>query len=408
MKKGHTPSVVYSREHIPATLAFVLTCLLLLPKSHAKESILVGLDADMSSVAAEGGNAIYRGAKIAVDEINAAGGVLNKPIELMVKDHRGNPARGARNLQAFKQESQLVAVLGGVHTPVILNELNVIHDNQMLFLVPWAAGTPIIDNGFEPNFVFRSSVRDSEAATVLLGDAQARGFKRIALVLERTGWGRSNQVSMSQVAEQLGIEIVDIEWINWRQTSFSDQMKQIAESGAEAVVLVSNAPEGAVALGALLDNEFTQSLPVISHWGIGGGKFVEQIGLDRLKYLDLSVLQTFHFSLTNIDRDKSKRVLDAYKKQFDPQATEASVAGQVGLAHAYDLVHMLALAMASANSTEPSSIRQALINLTDYQGLVKYYQSPFAEHQDALWAPDYILTRYDDNGFLVPRNTTDE
>ena len=400
--------MIKPKTFLRLTVTTVLLWLITFAESFANDAIVIGIDADMSSVAAEGGNAIYRGAKIAVDEINAAGGVFNRPLELVVKDHRGNPARGIRNLQAFKQIPNLSAVLGGVHTPVVLNELAFIHTNQLLFLVPWAAGTPIIENGFAPNFVFRSSVRDSEAASVLLGAIHQRGLKRVALILERTGWGRSNQASMGKVAETLGIEVAHIAWINWRQTSFSDEIKQIAASGAQAVVLVSNAPEGAVALGALLDNNETAVLPVVSHWGIAGGSFVKLIGLQRLNSLDLSVLQTFHFSLPTIDQSKASRVLAAYQEQFDADATQSSIAGQVGLAHAYDLLHMLAIAMRQAGSIESDKVRQALTELKDYAGLVKHYTSPFAESQDALWAEDYILTRYDENGFLVPRTTADE
>ena len=97
------------------------------PKTFASQPLIIGIDADMSSVAAEGGNAIYRGAKIAVDEINADGGLLGRPVELVVKDHRGNPARGIRNLKEFSDLDGLLAVLGGVHTPVVLSELDLIH-----------------------------------------------------------------------------------------------------------------------------------------------------------------------------------------------------------------------------------------------------------------------------------------
>jgi len=99
--------------------------------------IYLGLDADLSAVAKEGGIAIKRGALIAIEEINANGGVLGRPLSLIVKDHRGNPARGIANIKAFSQQEGLVAVLGGVHTPVAMKELPVIHENQMIYLDPW-------------------------------------------------------------------------------------------------------------------------------------------------------------------------------------------------------------------------------------------------------------------------------
>ncbi|WP_100642936.1 ABC transporter substrate-binding protein [Alteromonas facilis] len=372
----------------------------------AKESIIIGIDADMSSVAADGGNAIYRGAKIAIDEINTAGGILGRPLELVVKDHRGNPARGLQNLKAFNQEPNLAAVVGGVHTPVVLNELEYINQNQILFLVPWAAGTPIVENGFDPNFVFRVSVRDSEAASVLLREAKQRGLTRVALVLERTGWGRSNLQSLSQAAPKFDIEVVDVAWINWRQTTFIDEIQQIVASGAEGVVLVANAPEGAVVLRDSLENEMLSKVPFISHWGIAAGNFVDELGLQKLRLLDLHVLQTFHFALPEVDQAIAQRVLSAYSSQFDSAVTKYTMTSQVGVAHAYDLVHMLAKAIQQAQSIEPNAVRQALKELKSHKGLLKTYSTPFVDSNDALWAEDYIMARYNDDGFLVPKQST--
>ena len=135
-----------------------------------ENSIVIGIDADMSSGAAQAGEAIRRGVALALDEINAEGGLLGRPVECVVRDHRGNPSRGVDNITEFAQMRDVLAVVGGIHTPVALQELDVIHREQMLYLDPWAAGTPVVDNGRNPNFVFRVSVRD-EYAGVSAGNA---------------------------------------------------------------------------------------------------------------------------------------------------------------------------------------------------------------------------------------------
>lgn len=369
---------------------------------HAQEPLVIGLDADMSSVAAEGGIAIQQGASLAIDEINSAGGVLGRPLVLEVTDHRGNPARGQRNITALSANDNLVAILGGVHTPVVLQELERIHENKLLFLVPWAAGTAIIDNGYDPNFVFRVSVRDAEAANVILGEIARRNIESVALVLERTGWGRSNEQSMTAVAKQLGISISTIAWINWRQSSFDDEALQIASSGAQAIVLVTNAPEGAVVMDAVLSNPQLKRLPVVSHWGIAAGNFVERLGVERLNNADISVLQTFHFAHSRFEQ-RASSLFSAYQQMFGSNLQQHEIKSQVGLAHAYDLVHLLALAIEQAKSTDMTVIREALKNLEAYDGAIKDYRYPFQQSQDALWSQDYILTTYDADGNLIPR-----
>ncbi|WP_255439136.1 ABC transporter substrate-binding protein [Aestuariibacter sp. GS-14] len=366
----------------------------------ASQPIVIGLDADMSSVAVEGGQAIKRGALLAIDEINARGGILNRQVVLEISDHRGNPARGIKNIEAYAKNPNLLAVLGGVHTPVALAELPYIHKHQLIYLGPWAAGTSIIDNDYSPNFVFRISVRDAEAAKVMLRHAAARGISRIALALERTGWGRSNLASLQQHSEAYGISIVSVQWINWRQQDFQQEMRAIAQSDAQALFMVVNAPEGVVIANTMVQLE--KPLPMISHWGIAGGDFAARIGLSTLNQLDFAVLQTFSFE-RNPQDEINQRVFNAYRNRFDTNAQRDSILGVVGLAHAYDLIHIIAKAAEQAGTLDANAVKAAMENLSEHQGLIKQYIPPFTPtRHDALFADDYFMSRFNALGHLEP------
>lgn len=381
------------------TLIFLLT---LSSISLSGTPIYIGLDADMSAVAKEGGLAIKRGALIAIDEINNNGGVLGRPLQLIEKDHRGNPARGVANIKSFGKTKDLVAVLGGVHTPVAMKELPEIHKQKIIYLDPWAAGTPIIDNGFDPNFAFRVSVRDAEAGKVLVAQAKKRGLTRLGLLLERTGWGRSNETSIIAAANNNGINIAGIEWFNWGQADLAKQISSLVDLEVDGFVLVSNAPEGASIAKHILLNTKAASLPILSHWGIAGGGFVKKLGLKELKKLDISVLQTYSFS-NPFDLVKNQNVIKAYKRLFDPAVTAINMPAAVGVAHAYDLVHLLAKAIKKANSIDRSVVRSSLETIEAHNGLVKRYVNPFSKNRhDALFADDYIFANFDASGYLIP------
>ncbi len=370
--------------------------------SPSTSPIIIGLDADMSAVAKEGGIAIQRGAQIAISEINAKGGVLGRPLKLEVSNHRGNPARGQFNLKKAVKNPDLVAMLGGVHTPVVLQQLELIHQHKVPFLIPWAAGTPIIDNSYQPNFVFRVSVRDAEAADVLVKNAKQDGHNKIALMLEQTGWGRSNEASMRAASDKYKIQISQIEWFNWRQPSMLNELNRIKESGATAILLVANAPEGVTIAQEIASTEGLNRLAIYSHWGIAGGDFVENLGLKKLHKLNLKVLQTYSFSAPS-NVQKNQYVIEQYRKQFDENVTSDSIQGAVGVAHAYDLVHLLALAIEQAKSTERIAIQKALENLPSYRGLLKTYAPAFTPNRhDSLFSVDYFLSTYDENGHLIP------
>jgi len=385
-------------NRLPLLFLLVLTSTICI----SAQPVYIGLDADMSAVAKEGGVAIKRGALIAIDEINANGGVLGRPLSLIEKDHRGNPARGIANIKAFAKQDDLVAVLGGVHTPVAMKELPEIHKNKIIYLDPWAAGTPVIDNGFEPNYAFRVSVRDAEAGKVLIRYAKNRGLTRIGLLLERTGWGRSNEASMTAAAQDVGVVIAGVEWFNWGQKDVSTQISALVELGIDSFVLVANAPEGAVIGKQLLLNPSAAKLPIISHWGIAGGAFVEMLELKNLNKLDISVLQTYSFS-DPYDKARNEKVLGSYRRLFDPSVSASTLPAAVGVAHAYDLVHLLARAIEKAKSIDRPTVRAALEMIGEYKGLVKHYLPPFSKDvHDALLANDYIIARFDELGRIVP------
>lgn len=369
---------------------------------YAKE-LVVGLDADISSVAKAGGLAIQRGAQLAIDEINSSGGVLGHKLVLQVRDHKGNPARGISNLKKFSKLDNLVAVLGGVHTPVVLQELETIHANNLLFLVPWAAGTPITSNDYSPNYVFRASIRDKEAGPVLINHAAKEGAKSVYLILERTGWGRSNEASMTQAAKTLGVEVKGVSWINWGQTDASNAISEIEQKNPDALMLVANVPEGLVITNAMFNSTILRNKPLIAHWGIAGGDFVSRLSLEKLSKLDVSTIQTFSF-INAYDQQRAAKVLSAYQAAFDKDANKENIQGVVGLAQAYDLVHMLAQAIESANSTERPNVRDAFEALQEYQGLVKHYKQPFSAVQhDALLRDDYFIATFNEIGNLVPK-----
>lgn len=352
--------------------------------AHAAEPIVVGLNADVSSINEAVGRAIERGALLAIEEINAAGGVLGRPLELSVRDHRRNPARGVANVEAFAADERVVAILGGKHTPVILGELDTIHRLGVPYLIPWAAGTDLIDHGYRPSYTFRLSVRDAYAGQVLIEHAvHARGAHRVGLVLEQTGWGRSSESALLAALTEVGLQPVRVEWHNWGQTDFTPTIERLREAGAELIVFVGNAPEGVELVRAMERLPRDVQLPIISHWGVVGDA-LEQL-LDTFEAeIDIDVLTTFSFADPPFP-ERAAPVLARYLERFANQEAPIEVAAMPGVAHAYDLVHILALAIERAGSTDRAAVRDALEALESYQGLVRDYAPPFsAERHDAL------------------------
>lgn len=367
----------------------------------APKPIIIGLDADMSSGGAQSGEAIRRGAELAIAEINQRGGVLGRPFQLDVRDHRGNPARGKDNIEELAAVEGLVAVIGGIHTPVALAELELIHKHRILYLGAWAAGTTIVENGYEPNYVFRVSVRDELAGRYLMNAAEARGYRKPGLLLERTGWGRSNERAFKTAAQDLGLTIAGIEWFNRGGKNLDRQLRTLRAAGADVVMLVAGSPEGAVAVRSAAALAPDDRPPIISHWGVTAGNFLD-LAEDYVTQVDLVFLQTYSFLSPKVP-ERAEGFLQAYFDRFSDVRSPAEIRSPVGTAHAYDLVHLLAMAIERAGSIERPAVRDALERLPRYQGLVKDYRRPFTpERHDALTAEDFSLARYLPNGTIEP------
>jgi branched-chain amino acid transport system substrate-binding protein len=370
------------------------------------DSILIGLDAAMSGDLRQSGEAIKRGILIAIHEINRNGGVLGRKLKLVVRDHRGIPARGVDNISEFAGMKNLVAVVGGLHTPVAMAQLRSIHDHRLIYLGAWAAGTPVVDNGYRPNYVFRVSARDQFAGRFLIEKALQRGLKRPGLLLWRTGWGRSNNKAMSAAMRALDVKGAGIRWFNTGQQDVSGEIDGLIAAGADVLILVANAPEGLTVIRNMAKRPPEKRIPIISHWGITGANIVEKAP-DAFTAVDLAFLQTYSF-LAPTSQEKADFVLKAYCEHFGVCGSPTDISSPVGTAHAYDLVHLLRRAMESVGTADRDKVRAAMEGLSRHEGLVRVYDPPFTpERHDALDASDFRLCRYDARGNVIPIQGTE-
>ena len=381
----------------------LLPLLLLLATTMAvateKKPVYVGLDAELGFTGSTSAQAIRMGMLIAMEEVNQAGGVLGgRPLKLMERDNKSLPARSLANLKEMAAQPDLVAVFGGRFSPTFLESLPLVHELKLPLLNPWATADGIVDNGYAPNYVFRLSLRDSWAMPTMLRHAAKKGAKQVGLLLINTGWGRSNEkAAEAYAALHPEIKIVGTEWCNWADTKFLEKYATLKQAGAQAIVLVGNA-EASHLVRDMATLTKAERLPIVSHWGLSGTTFFEQAG-PALQEIDFALVQTYSFIAAK--RPKARQVLAAAQKMFGVKDAR-SLASPVGVAHAYDLTHILARAIDLAGSTERPAVRAALEQVRNYEGLIKRYPQPFtpARHE-ALSLEDVFMARYAPDGAIV-------
>ncbi|HRP65232.1 MAG TPA: DctP family TRAP transporter solute-binding subunit [Thauera sp.] len=150
-------------EHVIGPQLLALSEELLEHKYGRGEHIVIGLSADLSQDCSVAGTGLRRGATLAIDEINAAGGVLGQPLKLITRDHRGRPAVGANNLRHFAARANVVAMLTGVQGEVVVAERAVAAETGLPLLAVGSAGTGSTADGAQSCPMWGVTTNDDRA-----------------------------------------------------------------------------------------------------------------------------------------------------------------------------------------------------------------------------------------------------
>src|SRR5438270_13678965 len=183
-----------------------------LPAS-AQETIKIGLVTALSGQSARAGEALTRGLQVAIDELNAKGGVLNgRKFELVRRDDEATPAKGVIAARELVFKENVAVLFGGLDTPVSLAIVPIMNQEKRPFMGPWAAGTPITRNGANPNFVFRVSAVDAIVDKAMLQYAQKTfNAKNCGMILVNNPWGDSYEKGLTAAPAAQGMRPAGIE-----------------------------------------------------------------------------------------------------------------------------------------------------------------------------------------------------
>jgi branched-chain amino acid transport system substrate-binding protein len=253
----------------------------------------------------------------------------------------------------------------------------------------WAAGTPITRNGAPENYVFRVSAVDDLVDVALVDYAMKKhGAKKPGMMLINNPWGESNEKGLKAALGAKALPFAGVEKFETNDVDVVPQLTRLKEAGTDVLFLVANVAPSAQVVKSL--DRMGWNVPIVSHWGPSGGRFSELAGASAPK---VHFIQTFSFS--GNAGPKAAAVLAALKAKYPEIKSLGDVTPAVGIANAYDAMHLTAMAIALAGSTEGPKVRDGFYAIDKYQGLIKTYNKPFTPaNHDALTAEDYIFTYF--------------
>ncbi|HEX2333645.1 MAG TPA: ABC transporter substrate-binding protein [Burkholderiales bacterium] len=377
-------------RYLIAALAFALSATAV----HA-QTIKIGLVTALSGQSARAGEAITRGLSVAIDEINAKGGVLGRKLELARRDDEATPAKGVIAARELLFKEKVAVLFGGLDTPVSLAIVPIVNQEKIVFVGPWAAGTPITKNGAKENYVFRVSAVDEIVNRAMLQYAQKTfNAKNCGMILVNNPWGESNEKGLMAALSAKGIKPAGIEKFEANDVDVVPQLTRLKAAGADCLFLVGNVGPSAQVVKSL--DRMGWMPPIVSHWGPAGGRFTELAGPSAP---NVHFVQTYSFF--GKQTPVGHKVLKALMAKYPDIKGPGDVTPAVGVANAYDAMMLTAMAIQNAGSTDGPKVREGFYKIARYEGLIKTYERPFTpDNHDAVNENDYVWTQFIDNQIL--------
>ena len=339
----------------------------------AADPIKIGLSGPLTGGSSSMGVSMRDGVKLAVDEINAAGGVIGRKIELIERDDEAKNERGVQIAQELINKEKVVATVGFINTGVALAAQRFYQDAKIPVMNNVATGSAITHQfDKDPdNYIFRNSAHDSIQAPMIVEEAiSRRGFKRVAILADSTNYGQLGREDLEKALAAKSVKAVAIEKFNIKDVDMTAQLLKAKEAGAEAVLTYAIGPELAQIANGM--TKLGWKVPMIGSWTLSMANFIDNAGPGGE---GARMPQTFIQEPTT---PKRQAFIINYLKTFKPKGNR--IDSPVSAAQGYDSVYLLAAAIKQANSTEGPKIRAALEDLkAPVDGVVTTYIKPFTK-----------------------------
>ena len=214
----------------------------------AIEPIRIGVSGPFTGGSSPMGLSMRDGIRLAAQEINAAGGILGRPLRLIERDDEARPERGAQVAQDLISRDKIVAGLGIVNTGVALASQLFYQQAHVPMITSVATGS-IITRQFLPpryadNYIFRVSAPDSlQAAMIVEEVVERRHLRKLAILHDSTNYGQLGREDLERALERHGIKPVAVERFNIRDVDMTPQLARARATGAEAILTYGLGPE---------------------------------------------------------------------------------------------------------------------------------------------------------------------
>ena len=328
--------------------------------SSSSKEIKIGLLNEMTGGNATIGTAAANGAKLAIKEINANGGLLGKQIKAVVADNKSEPSEAANAMTKLLTQDKVVAVTGTFSSSNAIAAASVAEANKSPYLVAGATNPKVTVDEKTKNvkkYIYRVCFIDPFQGTVAANfAAKDLKVKKAAMLVDNSSDYSKGLAEFFEAAlVKEGGEIVANEAYLQKDTDFKATLTKIKSKGAEVLYVPGYYEE----VGKIVKQarEMGITVPIIGADGWDSPKLVEIASAAALN----NTYFTNHYSVEDTS-PKAQAFVEAYTKEYGQKPEALAVLG-------YDAVYVLADAIKRANSTDSAKIIEALAETKDFPAI---------------------------------------
>jgi branched-chain amino acid transport system substrate-binding protein len=376
-------------------MTLLATAMLASLSAVAADPIKIGLSGPFTGGSAPMGVSMRDGAKLAVADINAKGGVLGRPLQLVERDDEAKNERGVQVAQELINKEKVVATVGFANTGVALAGQRFYQEAKIPVMNSVATGSVIthqfVAPEFKDNYIFRTSANDTIQSAMIVEEAiTKRKFTKVAILADSTNYGQLGREDLEKALSTKGIKPVAVEKYNIKDVDMTAQLLKAKQGGAQVVLTYGIGPELAQIANGM--EKLNWHVPIIGSWPLSMGNFIDNAGKNGD---GARMPQTF---IQDGNTPKRKAFIEAYQKAYKVDRMPSAVSAAQG----YDSVYLLAAAIKQAGTTDGVKVREALEGLKDkVEGVVTTYDKPFSHDDHEAIEPDLVHMGEVKNGRIL-------
>lgn len=325
-------------------LAACALCLIMSGTVLAADTIKFGFHAPLTGFAASDGKSATTGAELAVDQINAAGGLLGKKVELVVYDDAAEPKQAIPIVNKLIGQDKVVVGISGSYSAPTRSAATIFQEAKIPYISAYGIHPDITRAG---DYVFRASFLgdiQGRAGAKLIGDIL--GKKKVVIITLQNDFGKSLAAGFKEAAPKFGLEI-----INEYEYSMKDR-----QFGSLVAKVKADNPEAIYASGYY----FTAG-PLVTQLRAAGvnAAIIGQEGYDSQKFIEIAGKDAEGVIITtSLDRDSETPETKDFIAAFEKKS--GGIKADMVAASAHTAVMVAADAIKRAGTTDPEAVRKAI------------------------------------------------